>query len=751
MPNPNITKFTIILACFTEASGSCKGTSFQGAETRALINQIGDLRKCKNIARSGKVGRPSRQLSSPKLGFASLPRDIADEIASLYLQSSESVYRILYIPTFWAEYRKYWDHSESATTKLRLKVLLVIGIGSSLSEQGSRDEGFRRMVHQWVYAAQTWLSGPLEKDRLDFPGLQIHCLTNLARQIFSIGGDLVWMSTGSLVHRAMQMGLHRDPRHFPAMSVLQAEIRRRLWATILEMVVQSSLDSAMPPRISFDEFDTEAPSSINDEEVGESTTALRSHPKGVYTATSIQLLLLDSLPTRLRILHLLSSLRCEFSYQYVLKLSSEVTEACRAYSSFVKENEGSGIRPFHLNLLDYLVRRFMIPLYCTFASRARMNPLSYHSLKVSLGVSLALLSPEPDEGFSRLMAGRGWFREGIRDLLKQALRDMISVSMERIRCSETNVKNHMFWSMVMAQTEAIEADNPCEQKVAQSARDSLEFCHGLLQTRAASASLPSPNGTGLTSTKSWCLAGGLRIMAQMKVLIAGADIAGNSLAFWFSKLGHNVTVVERFPCLRTTGLEVDPRGRGIEVLRRMGLEKAFRPLAVPEQGIQIVDSSGRRRAYFPANNKSGQGRQAFTSDIEIMRGDLCRLLYDATKDRTKYVFGTSVESFEEKDSSVEVRFVDGKADRFDLVGTDGQWSRTREIILGPGAVDSVYPLRLYTAYFTIPRPIQEGEEYIATAYMAPGNRGIMTRKHSPHKIQTYAGCKTESERLKNAR
>ncbi|RYO98383.1 hypothetical protein DL766_000797 [Monosporascus sp. MC13-8B] len=135
-------------------------------------------------------------------------------------------------------------------------------------------------------------------------------------------------------------------------------------------------------------------------------------------------------------------------------------------------------------------------------------------------------------------------------------------------------------------------------------------------------------------------------MAQLKVLTVGAGIAGNSLAFWLSKLGHNVTVVERFPSLRTTGLQADLRGHRIEVPRRTGLEKAFRSLAVPEQGIQIVDSSGRPRAYFPANNKSGQGRQAFTSDFEIMRGDLCRLLYDATKDRSEYVFGTSVEGFE---------------------------------------------------------------------------------------------------------
>ena len=109
------------------------------------------------------------------------------------------------------------------------------------------------------------------------------------------------MSAGSLIHRAMQMGIHRDPKHLPAMTILQAEMRRRLWATIIELALQSSLDSSMPPRISLDEFDTEPPANINDEDLEESTTALQPHPRTTYTAASLQLTLFDSLPTRLRI------------------------------------------------------------------------------------------------------------------------------------------------------------------------------------------------------------------------------------------------------------------------------------------------------------------------------------------------------------------------------------------------------------------------------------------------------------------
>ncbi|KAL2809099.1 FAD/NAD(P)-binding domain-containing protein [Aspergillus granulosus] len=241
-------------------------------------------------------------------------------------------------------------------------------------------------------------------------------------------------------------------------------------------------------------------------------------------------------------------------------------------------------------------------------------------------------------------------------------------------------------------------------------------------------------------------------MARLEVLISGAGIAGNALAFWLSKLGHKVSVIERFPNLRTSGLQVDLRGHGIEVLKRMGLESDFRANAVPELGMQIVDSSGGRRAYFPAKQSGKIGPQSFTSEFEIMRGDLCRILYDATKKRAKYMFGTSIESFEEKGNAVEVQFTNGETGRFDiLVGADGLHSRTRNIMLGSDIVDAFHPLDEYTAYFTIPQPPGAGGEYVATSYIAPGGRFIMTRRHGPNRIQVYLTGKSVTGRLKAVR
>ena len=74
-----------------------------------------------------------------------------------------------------------------------------------------------------------------------------------------------------------------------------------------------------------------------------------------------------------------------------------------------------------------------------------------------------------------------------RDVLKRTVRDMIALSAERIQLGETNVKSHMFLSMILAQVEALEADGPVELQVARAAKESLGFCHDILVARAANA------------------------------------------------------------------------------------------------------------------------------------------------------------------------------------------------------------------------------------------------------------------------
>ncbi|MBR7676221.1 FAD-dependent monooxygenase [Streptomyces daliensis] len=228
----------------------------------------------------------------------------------------------------------------------------------------------------------------------------------------------------------------------------------------------------------------------------------------------------------------------------------------------------------------------------------------------------------------------------------------------------------------------------------------------------------------------------------LRVLVAGGGISGQALAFWLTRGGHKVTVVERFPALRATGAQVDLRGQGIEAVERMGLLDAVRGKLVDEAGVAFVDARGRARATIMANT-SGRGRQTLTSEYEIMRGDLVRLLYEASKDDTGYVFGVSVDGFEQDGQRVVAHFSDGSSGEFDLlVGADGQGSRIRRAIL-PADSDPYWRVGIHMAYWFIPRTASDGN--IRDTYLAPGGRQIMRRSHNPAETQVYFVLREESE------
>ncbi len=222
---------------------------------------------------------------------------------------------------------------------------------------------------------------------------------------------------------------------------------------------------------------------------------------------------------------------------------------------------------------------------------------------------------------------------------------------------------------------------------------------------------------------------------SLKVLICGGGIAGEALAFWLARGGHRVTVVERFPALRATGAQVDLRGQGVEAVDRMGLLPAVREHLVDEPGVAFVDARGRTRATIMANT-SGRGRQSLTSEYEIMRGDLVRILHEATRGDVEHVYGTSVERFEQDEHEVLAHFADGSSRAFDLlVGADGQGSRIRRAILPDGAPKPYRQLGIHTAYWFVPRIASDGA--VRDTYIAPGGRQIMRRSHHPEQTQVY--------------
>ncbi|GAA1302292.1 FAD-dependent monooxygenase [Saccharothrix xinjiangensis] len=183
------------------------------------------------------------------------------------------------------------------------------------------------------------------------------------------------------------------------------------------------------------------------------------------------------------------------------------------------------------------------------------------------------------------------------------------------------------------------------------------------------------------------------------MLVAGASIAGPALAHWLRRRGAEVTVVERAPGLRPGGQAVDARGVAKEVIRRMGLDAAVRAACTDTVGAHTVDVDGNVLETYRADDDGGDGPIA---DVEILRGDLSRVLYDDTRDGVEYVFGDRIAELAQDADGVDATFASGERRRFDLVvGADGLHSALRAMVFGPRE-RFLRHLGLVLAFCTVP-------------------------------------------------
>jgi 2-polyprenyl-6-methoxyphenol hydroxylase-like FAD-dependent oxidoreductase len=206
------------------------------------------------------------------------------------------------------------------------------------------------------------------------------------------------------------------------------------------------------------------------------------------------------------------------------------------------------------------------------------------------------------------------------------------------------------------------------------------------------------------------------IMKNTTVLISGAGVAGITLAYWLRRNGFVPTVVERADSIRDGGYKIDIRGAALQVVERMGLVDQIRARVTDVRAGSVVDGKGRRVASMDGDTFGGREH----GDAEILRGDLHRLLFEATRD-VEYVWGDSIAELQQVDDHVEVAFASGVRRSFDLVvGADGLHSVTRARVFGG---DHVRDLGYRVSIFSVPNHLDLDREELT--YVSPGRTVLM--------------------------
>lgn len=186
------------------------------------------------------------------------------------------------------------------------------------------------------------------------------------------------------------------------------------------------------------------------------------------------------------------------------------------------------------------------------------------------------------------------------------------------------------------------------------------------------------------------------------------------------RYGFRPTVVEIAPALRAGGNAVDFRGRThLSVLERMGVLADLRRVQTGGSAMRFVDEHGRRLMELPADFAGG--------DIEVLRGDLARVLYEHSRDTAEYVFDDSITALVDTPDGVEVTFASGVHRVFDLViGADGVHSNVRRLTFGPES-RYVRHLGYYIAGWNLPD--HPGTGGVSLLYNVPGKMASIGGGH----------------------
>ncbi|TFA97766.1 hypothetical protein CCMA1212_010461 [Trichoderma ghanense] len=404
---------------------------------RPLIERFVELERQTKAKRASAPGVALNWVVDPDLSVHAVrellpPQKTCDKLLDAYCTTFESVLRILHVPAFRQEYRRFWAGSQSHCPPdleqvFLCKLMICIALGTFVCpdldaaaevvpEQRQKGSSLREQAKQWVAWGRQWLARKIMAGSCaDTNTAQVVCLLALSRHTGPINtasaGSLWSPGDHDLTRVAMQMGLHRDPTMLnPDMPAREVELRRRLWATMLELSLQLSLDHGLPAPISPESYDCEPPTEFTDDDADPGSSASLTSYLLDYglPRTNPLVILARTQRLRLQILHVVHSPGAGKAFEDTHQLSAELRAVyCAEIQRFLSLQKKPTV--FQLKLLDAFTLPFVLAPHAKFAAASTTNPAYYFSRRVRMEVSMLLLASQlpgpiaPDNGLGEVI------------------------------------------------------------------------------------------------------------------------------------------------------------------------------------------------------------------------------------------------------------------------------------------------------------------------------------------------------------
>lgn len=286
------------------------------------------------------------------------PRADVDLALHLYFESYDLIYHVVHTPSFWSAYNEMWQAGlQNASQHTVALVLLMIACVSCLAPAKpwiyvANSSRSREDAIEITQACERWINKQSQK-RVSAADFQIRFLLCLTKQTTARKYKRSWTDTGNLLRFCMSAGLHRNPDLIrkPTTS-LDKQLRRRIWAAVVDMELQASFDRGMISAPFLLQSDSPGPDNLHDEDAAlEQTPA--PLPASQFTRSWYLSLANGTVTLRSNLNTLLNDIRHVISFDEVKQYSDEIESHLRSIPESVDPQSEEARRLLHFKLLQY--------------------------------------------------------------------------------------------------------------------------------------------------------------------------------------------------------------------------------------------------------------------------------------------------------------------------------------------------------------------------------------------------------------
>ncbi|QIW99809.1 hypothetical protein AMS68_005327 [Peltaster fructicola] len=196
--------------------------------------------------------------------------------------------------------------------------------------------------------------------------MYLACEHPYAWQYGAFGASVV---LGLVTRSALRLGYHRDPSHYPNMSIFEGEIRRRTWWFLFQLDQLLAVKSGLPRLIDRGKTDTTLPQNLLDEDLDPAMLSLPT-PRSMDQPTPVSFM-----NHKAALLEVMGSMSSAMSHEDVLQLDTILSDTATQRPAWLNTQNVLGDVPavvlvsaVEVDLIEQsarmqLHRRFLLPAH----------------------------------------------------------------------------------------------------------------------------------------------------------------------------------------------------------------------------------------------------------------------------------------------------------------------------------------------------------------------------------------------------